>query len=143
MKDWHKADIKAALEKRGTSIAKLTQEAELKKGTFNNVFRVKYPKAERIIATALEMQPEQIWPSRYRVKEGETTNHEIEVRDVSERTEALKADKTPIERMVCLSASDYYHATKNPHFAAHYGGVERIRAELFKLLDEWHIEINQ
>ncbi len=67
MSDWHPADIKAALEKRGISLAQLGREAQLKEGTLNNAFRVKYPKAERIIATALEMQPEQIWPSRYKV----------------------------------------------------------------------------
>lgn len=136
--DWHKADIKAALEKRGTSLAQLTREAQLKKGTFNNVFRVKYPKAERIIAAVLGMQPEQIWPSRYRVMQSEVTKHKGDVRDVSERTAALRADNTPIEKMVCFSASDYFHAIKNPDFAAYYGGVERFRAELLKLLDEWH-----
>lgn len=70
--------------------------------------------------------------------EVEATNHETEVRDASERTAALRADNTPIEKMVCFSASDYYHATKNHDFAANYGGVELFRAELFKLLDEWH-----
>ncbi len=63
--DWHPADIKAALEKRGLSLAKLNLAAGLKKGTLNNVFRVKYPKAERIIAKALGVKPEVIWPSRY------------------------------------------------------------------------------
>ncbi|WP_258866578.1 helix-turn-helix domain-containing protein [Shewanella morhuae] len=40
-------------------------EAQLKAGTLNNVFRVKYPKAERILAEAIGVAPEVIWPSRY------------------------------------------------------------------------------
>lgn len=63
--DWHRADVKAALEKRGLSLNQLAAEAQLKAGTLNNVFRVKYPKAERIVAKALGVAPEVIWPSRY------------------------------------------------------------------------------
>ena len=64
-KDWHRADIKAALEKKGLSLTKLSLAAGLSEGTLRNVFRVKYPKAERIIADALGVKPETIWPSRY------------------------------------------------------------------------------
>jgi len=64
--------------------------------------------------------------------------HDAEFPDVSERTAALKADNMRLEKIICFSASDYYAATKRPELAAHYGGLERYRAELFKLLDEWH-----
>lgn len=63
--DWHRADIKAELEKRGLSLKKLALDAGLAEGTLSNVFRVKYPKAQKIIADALEVSPEAIWPSRY------------------------------------------------------------------------------
>lgn len=63
--DWHRADIKAELEKRGLSLNQLAAETQLKAGTLNNVFRVKYPKAERIVAKAIGVAPEVIWPSRY------------------------------------------------------------------------------
>ena len=63
--DWHRADIKAALQKRGLTLNKLALAAGLQPSTLNNVFRVKYPKAERIVAKALGVAPEVIWPSRY------------------------------------------------------------------------------
>lgn len=64
--DWHRADIKAELEKKGLSLKKLALSNNLAEGTLSNVFRVKnYPKAQRIIAEALGVSPETIWPSRY------------------------------------------------------------------------------
>lgn len=63
--DWHRADIKAALEKKGLNLTKLSLKAGLSEATLRNVFRVKYPKAERIIAKAIGVSPETIWPSRY------------------------------------------------------------------------------
>lgn len=64
--------------------------------------------------------------------------HDPEFPDASERAEALKADHMRLEKIICHSASDYYCATKRPEFANHYGGIERFRETLFKLLDEWH-----
>lgn len=67
--DWHRADIKSALEKRGKSLRSLSREAGLSPDSLRNVFTRHWPKAEAIIATALETTPEQIWPSRYRRSE--------------------------------------------------------------------------
>jgi len=64
-KDWHRADIVAALHKRGLSLAQLSRDQGLGSRTLNNAFSQHYPKAERLIAAALDMLPEQIWPSRY------------------------------------------------------------------------------
>ncbi|WP_113627625.1 helix-turn-helix domain-containing protein [Pectobacterium peruviense] len=64
-KDWHRADIVAALHKRGLSLAQLSRDQGLSSRTLNNAFSQHYPKAERLIAAALGMTPEQIWPSRY------------------------------------------------------------------------------
>ncbi|ELW2866276.1 helix-turn-helix domain-containing protein [Salmonella enterica] len=63
--DWHRADIIAALRKRGISLAQLSRDQGLAPRTLNNAFERHYPKAEGIIAKALDMKPEQLWPSRY------------------------------------------------------------------------------
>lgn len=65
LQDWHRADIVAALRKRGISLAQLSRDQGLASRTLNNAFERHYPKAEGIIAKALDMTPEQIWPSRY------------------------------------------------------------------------------
>ncbi|AWY02556.1 DNA-binding protein [Marinomonas primoryensis] len=64
-RDWHKADIKGALEKRGTNFEKLAGENGLAGATLRNALRVKYPKAEKIIAQEIGVDPSVIWPSRY------------------------------------------------------------------------------
>lgn len=64
-KDWHPADIIAALHKRGTSLAKLSREAGLASSTLANTLRRRWPKGEKLIATALDTQPDEIWPDRY------------------------------------------------------------------------------
>ncbi len=64
-RDWHKADIKAALEKAGTNYEKLAEENGIAGSTLRNALRFKYPKCERIIAQKIGVSPEEIWPSRY------------------------------------------------------------------------------
>lgn len=63
--DWHKADVKAALEKAGFSLSRLSRESGLQAGTLRKVFVMPYPKAQRIIARAIGVDPRDIWPSRY------------------------------------------------------------------------------
>jgi Ner family transcriptional regulator len=63
--DWHPADIKAALEKRGHTLTSLAAECGYGRGFCNNAFRQKSPNAERVIAAALDKKPWDIWPSRY------------------------------------------------------------------------------
>lgn len=63
--DWHRADVKAELEKKGWTLNKLALSNNLAEGTLSNVWRVNYPKAQNIIANALGVPPETIWPSRY------------------------------------------------------------------------------
>lgn len=65
LEDWHRADIVAALHKRGVSLSQLSREQGLAPRTLNNAFSQHYPKAERLIAGVLGMTPEQLWPSRY------------------------------------------------------------------------------
>ena len=64
--DWHSADIIAALKKRGMSLAAVSRHAGLASSTLANALTRRWPKGERLIAEALGIAPEQIWPSRYR-----------------------------------------------------------------------------
>lgn len=64
--DWHPADIHAALRKAGWSLRQLAlHHGYASKSGLGNAIHKPYPKAERIIATALGLKPQQIWPSRY------------------------------------------------------------------------------
>ena len=63
--DWKRIDIIYALNKKGTSLAQLSRDSGLKSRTLNNALDRKYPKGERIIAMAIGVSPEEIWPSRY------------------------------------------------------------------------------
>lgn len=64
--DWHSADIIAALKKRGTTLTAVSRKAGLASTTLTNALVRHWPKGERLIAEALDVTPEQIWPSRYR-----------------------------------------------------------------------------
>jgi len=66
--DWHVEDIKCALRKKRITLKSLSINAGLAPSTLNNALRVSYPKAERIIAEALGLEPRDIWPSRYQYK---------------------------------------------------------------------------
>lgn len=71
--DWHPADIVAALKKRGTSLAALSRKAGLAFATLANALSRSWPRGEKLIADALEISPEIIWPSRYFDSEGNRT----------------------------------------------------------------------
>lgn len=65
-KDWHRADIKAAVHKRGLTFTELSRRAGyLSADTCSQALHRSYPKAERIIAAAIGVPPEDIWPTRY------------------------------------------------------------------------------
>ncbi|USB42744.1 helix-turn-helix domain-containing protein [Klebsiella africana] len=64
--DWQSADIIAALKKRGTLLTAVSSNAGLASSTLTNALNRCWPKGERLIAEALGIAPEQIWPSRYR-----------------------------------------------------------------------------
>jgi len=61
--DWHPADVKAALEKRGISLRQLAHAHGY--SHFQRVLTTHWWAAEQIVAAALNLQPAQIWPSRY------------------------------------------------------------------------------
>lgn len=64
-KDWHTADIKCALAKLGLNLADLSRRNGLAPITVGKALQFPYPKGERIIAEAIGVPPETIWPSRY------------------------------------------------------------------------------
>ncbi|EHR2007519.1 helix-turn-helix domain-containing protein [Salmonella enterica] len=67
--DWHSADIIAALKKQGTSLSAVSRNSGLASSTLANALIRHWSKGERLIAEALGIAPEQIWPSRYRKPE--------------------------------------------------------------------------
>ncbi len=52
-KNWHPADIIAALRKRGTSLAAVSREAGLSSSTLANALIKPWPKGEFLIARAI------------------------------------------------------------------------------------------
>lgn len=63
--DWHPADVIAALKKKGTSLSALSRQSGYAPSTLANALVRPWTKGEQIIASALDMRPEQIWHSRY------------------------------------------------------------------------------
>lgn len=64
-KDWHRADIIAAIHKTGTSLQKLSRDHGWCRTTLGNALYNPYPKYERLIAEHIGTKPQAIWPSRY------------------------------------------------------------------------------
>ncbi len=64
--DWHSADIKAALEKAGWSLSRLSLAAGYSnRNTLTRAMNQPWPLGERVIAHALGLEPWEVWPSRY------------------------------------------------------------------------------
>lgn len=64
-KDWHRADIKAALEKAGWTLRRLSVHSGYAATMAQQALGKPYFNAEQIIAAALGIEPWEIWPSRY------------------------------------------------------------------------------
>jgi Ner family transcriptional regulator len=64
--DWHPADIKAALDKKGWTLRSLAAHHGVKgSSSFSHTFWRSFPKNEKRIADAIGVRPQDIWPSRY------------------------------------------------------------------------------
>ena len=63
--DWHPADVKAALEKAGWSLRRLSASHGFHPCYLAVALAGPAPMAEGLVAEALELHPKQIWPSRY------------------------------------------------------------------------------
>jgi Ner family transcriptional regulator len=63
--DWHPADVLAALKKRGHSLAGLSVANGYHPTAAGKALKRPWPAMEMIVATALALTPQEIWPSRY------------------------------------------------------------------------------
>ena len=63
--DWHPADVLAALKKRGHSLAGLSVAKGYHPTAAGKALRKSWPAMERILAEAIGVVPQAIWPSRY------------------------------------------------------------------------------
>lgn len=80
--DWHPADIVAALKKNGWNLSELSAHHGYKsRTTLNQAIQRPWPKGQSMIAEAIGVSPEQIWPSRYLNK----CKREITPRNVNRR----------------------------------------------------------
>lgn len=84
LQDWHPADVKAALEKSGTSLSALARENGY--SHIQRVLKSHWWAAEQIVARALGMSAESIWPTRY-----QTSRHRG--RDMTRNPSAAKLAK--------------------------------------------------
>lgn len=65
-KNWHRADILAAIKKRGGTLAQLSRDNGLHERTLYNALERHWPKGERIIADYIGEEALHIWPERYK-----------------------------------------------------------------------------
>lgn len=66
LQDWHPAEVVAALRLKGWSLRQLALLNGYASGSsLTNALRKPYPLAEALIAEALGITPQEIWPSRY------------------------------------------------------------------------------
>lgn len=64
--DWHPADIKAALHKKGITLAAIAEAYGMtSSSSLSSTFTRSYPLNEKRIADAVGVHPMEIWPSRY------------------------------------------------------------------------------
>jgi Ner family transcriptional regulator len=63
--DWHPADVLAALKKRGHSLAGLSVANGYHPTAAGKALKQPWPAVEQIIAAALALTPQEIWPTRY------------------------------------------------------------------------------
>ena len=65
LEDWHPWDIKAALGKKGYSLAKIARENGYQSTSPNQALYRPWAAMERIIAAIIGKKAWEIWPSRY------------------------------------------------------------------------------
>ncbi len=65
IRDWHPERVKAALRMRGITLSALSLRHGLNQNTVGIVLRRPAARVQAIIAAALQLTPQTIWPSRY------------------------------------------------------------------------------
>ncbi len=63
--DWHPADVLAALKKRGLTLAGLSVANGYHATAAGKALKRPWPAIELLIAQAIGIEPQSIWPSRY------------------------------------------------------------------------------
>jgi Ner family transcriptional regulator len=63
--DWHPADVLAALKKRGHNLARLSVAHGYHPTAAGKALKQQWPAMERLVAEAIGVSPQAIWPSRY------------------------------------------------------------------------------
>jgi Ner family transcriptional regulator len=64
--DWHPAEVVCALRLKGkTTLRRLSRQHHYHPGAAGRALRNAWPKMERLIAEAIGVTPQTIWPSRY------------------------------------------------------------------------------
>jgi Ner family transcriptional regulator len=63
--DWHPADVLAALKKRGHTLAGLSVTNGYHPTAAGKALKQSWPALERLLADAIGVPQQQIWPSRY------------------------------------------------------------------------------
>jgi Ner family transcriptional regulator len=63
--DWHPADVLAALKKRGNTLSGLSRAHGYHPTAAGKALKKPWPAMEALIAGALGLAPDDIWPSRY------------------------------------------------------------------------------
>jgi Ner family transcriptional regulator len=63
--DWHPADVLAALKKRGQSLAGLSVSNGYHPTAAGKALKQPWPAMEQLLAAAIGVAPQDIWPSRY------------------------------------------------------------------------------
>lgn len=65
---WHPEDIKAAVRKKGETLASLARKKELSDSCTRNALRVPLPSGERAISEFLGIPLFELWPDRWTQK---------------------------------------------------------------------------
>ncbi|GKW14033.1 DNA-binding protein [Pectobacterium carotovorum subsp. carotovorum] len=79
-KNWHTADIIAALHRKRISLSEVSRQAGLSSSTLANALTRPWPRGEKLIADALNMAPQDIWPERYFDEDGSPVTRRIRKR---------------------------------------------------------------
>lgn len=83
-KGLHREDVKAAIRKRGTSLAKFATSRGYDASAVSVAFYKPWPAVERLIGEFIGVPPQRIWPERY-LPDGTPKSHHLPGRQRSTR----------------------------------------------------------
>jgi len=93
--DMHWSDVKAKLEKQGTSLTEIARALGIARANVSKVSWRPSHKVQSTIAKALNMKPQDIWPTRYYVTSGKPIGPSIWMRNNSRTARAHVKKVTP------------------------------------------------